>query len=168
MPPTGPTPRCYAESVPHWEVLTRLYCQKIALLVSAFVLGCGEPLSPDTVAAGYVLETVNGQPLPVVLSPIPEESISVIGGSVTLTKAQRAITLERRRELHANVPTEEWYISNFTFTLDGNAITLYPECPPNALCGTLDGVLSGEALSLTYGRYSNAPLVYTYRKLTEP
>lgn len=146
----------------------RLSCQKIILLVSAVTLGCSEPLTPADVAAAYVLETVNGDPLPVVVRPIPEESIAVIAGSVTLTTAQRAITIERRRELHNNVPSENTYVSNFTFELDGDAITLYPECPPNALCGTLDGVVSGETLSLTYGRYSNAPLVYTYRKASGP
>ena len=142
----------------------RLACQKIILLASAVTLGCTEPLSPADVAAEYVLETVNGDPLPVILVPIPEESISIIAGRITLTTEQRATTLEQRRELHDNVPSDNTYISNFTFTLDGNTMTLYPECPPNALCTTVDGVFFGETLRLAYGRYSNAPQVYTYRK----
>jgi hypothetical protein len=131
----------------------RLFCQKVVVLLAVATLGCSDSLSPRAVSGFYELQSVNGQPLPVELSAIPEESMSVTGGSLILTPEGYATTLEHREQVDQNGTTFISFSGLFTFELDGNEITLIPICPPNALalCGTLEGVISGSEVVLTFG-----------------
>lgn len=129
----------------------RLSCQKIALLFAVATIGCSDSLSPRSVSGYYQLQAVNGQPLPVELSAIPEESMSVTGGSLMLTPEGYAMTVEHREQIDQNGTTFISFSGLFTFEIDGNDITLLPICPPNALalCGTMEGVISGSRVVLT-------------------
>jgi hypothetical protein len=121
------------------------------LLIAAVTLGCSDSLSPRSVSGYYVLESVNGQSLPVEMSAIPDESTRVIAGSLMLTPEGFATTFEHRREVRQNVSSENSFSGVFTFEIDGNDITLFPICPPNALalCGTIEGEISGSRAILT-------------------
>jgi hypothetical protein len=132
----------------------RLSCRLAFLFFAAITIACSEPLTPASVSGFYVLESVNGQPLPVVIGPIPEETITVLEGSVTLTSDANAYTFERRREVRQNVLSEHTYSSRIGFVLDGNRIGFRLECPPNANCILVEGLIEGEKLRIAYGGFS--------------
>lgn len=141
-----------------------LNCQTGFLILAATTIACSEPLTPSSVSGFYVLESVNGQPLPAILSPIPEATISVIYGTVTLMSDANAFTVERRREVRQNVPSERTYTSNLRFVLDGNRIGFIIDCPPNANCISIEGLISGSSLEVAYGGFASPNrIVYAYR-----
>jgi hypothetical protein len=121
-------------------------------------------LSPRSVSGFYQLQAINGQPLPAPISTVPEESWSVVNGSLRLTPEGYAVIIERRQELHENLVRELWLNATFTFELDGRDITLIPNCPPNALalCGTVEGVVSDSRIVLTF-----ASSTYEYTRTEE-
>jgi hypothetical protein len=146
------------------EVQLRLSCQKIVLLVAAATLGCSDSLSPRSVSGFYRLQAVNGQPLPAAISTVPGESWSVVEGSLTLTSTGYAAIIERRQQLHQSLVNDLLLSGSFTFELDGHDITLFPDCPPEALalCGTVEGVVSGSSIVLTF-----ASSTYQYARVQE-
>jgi hypothetical protein len=140
----------------------RLSCQ--AFLLAVTTIACSEPLTPGSVSGFYALQRVNGQALPVVIGPVPEETITVLEGSVTLTADANAYTFERRREVRQNVPSERTYSSRVGFVLDGTRIGFPIDCPPNANCMFVEGRLLGERLTIAYGGFSSAnAMIYEYR-----
>lgn len=142
----------------------RLSCRLASLVLAATTIACSEPLTPSTVSGFYLLESVNGQPVPVVIGPIPEETITVLDGSVTLTSDANAYIYERRREVRQNVPSERTYSSRLRFVLDGTRMGFPIDCPPNANCMLLEGIIFGERLRIAVGGFS-APnaMIYEYR-----
>ena len=141
----------------------RLFCRLASLLFAATTIACSEPLTPSSVSGYYELESVNGQPLPVIIGPIPEETITVLEGSVTLTSEADAYTFERRREVRQNVPSERTYSSRVGFVLDGIKIGFLFDCPPNANCISVEGLILGKKLRIAYGGFSSPnPKIYEY------
>jgi hypothetical protein len=142
----------------------RLSCRFAFLVFAATTIACTEPLTPSSVSGYYELETVNGQPLPVIIGPIPEETITVLEGSVTLTTEATAYTFERRREVRQNVPSERTYLSNRRFVLDGNKIGFPIDCPINANCISVEGVILWETLRIAIGGFASPnAMIYEYR-----
>src|SRR3990170_7277128 len=129
----------------------------------AAVIACTDSLAPRDVAGSYFLESINGQNLPVVIGPIPEETITVLSGGIALHEDGNAVTVERRREVSDNVPSENNYTFEQSFHLDGNRIRIFPPpfCPPNALalCVEIEGVITDSVLTLEIG-----PFIYLYRR----
>lgn len=149
----------------------RLSCKKAFFLLAAATLACGEPLSPRSVSGTYVLVSINGEPLPyAVLQPIPEETITVLLGTVSLDIDGNAIAVERRRENPQNNPTETTYSRASQYELNGRAISFgFPQrCPPNALCiGIVEGVFMGSDLNVKVpSGFPDQPLTYQYRYVT--
>ena len=144
--------------------------RSIALGVIGLVsVGCSDTTSPRPASGYYVLESVNGQPLPAVIGPIPEESISVLFGYLALDDdSDNALTVELRRELDQNVPRETHYTSTFNYEIEGNTIELFPHCDETAFCGSIDGVISGDTVSLTIALTSQMSFTYVYRRAELP
>jgi hypothetical protein len=138
----------------------RLSVQSILPLLAA-VIACNDSLAPRDVAGVYFLERINGQNLPVVIGPIPEETITVISGEIALYEDRNAVTVERRREVRNNIPSENNYVFEQRFELDGNRISIGPRspCPPNANCVEITGVITDSILTLEIGQFT-----YRYRR----
>ena len=137
---------------------------RIILPLLAAVIACSEPLEPRDIAGFYMLDTINGQRLPVVIGPIPEQTVSVQSGSLTLWEDGTAATIEQRREVRKNVPSEQTYTAELRYDLNGDRIRLGPRtpCPPNALCAELNGVVNGAFVTLQLGQ-----LTYRYRQASD-
>ena len=143
--------------------------RSVALGVIAHVsIGCSDPVSPYPSSGYYVLESVNGQPLPAMIVPIPEESISVLFGYLALDDdTDNALKAELLRELDRNIPRETHYSSTYTYRVAGNTIELFPRCPPAALCGSMEGVITDSAINLNVGPPSQS-FTYLYRRAEMP
>jgi hypothetical protein len=144
----------------------RLSCQKILLVLAPLTLSCGDPTSPRPPHDFYVLASVNGQPLPAILSPIPEATTTVLWATLAFQGDEDVIWLEHRREVSNNVPRENTYRTEMRYRRNGNAVKigLFDLCPPNVACATFDGVFVGSELRLTVGWFSpTTPIVYTYQ-----
>ncbi len=145
-------------------------CQKAFFLLAAATIACGDPLSPRPVVSAYVLESINGQPLPfAMMQPIPEETITVLHGTLTLYVDSRATSVERRREHPLNNPEETTYTRESGYRVDGNRIWIgVINCPPNALCvAPSEGFIVGSTLTLNVrSSFTDAYLIYQYQLVT--
>jgi hypothetical protein len=148
----------------------RLSCQKAFVLVVASTIGCHETTAPP-VAGSYVLESINGQPIPANIQAEGGDTITVIYSSLTLDAAGKAQLSEHIRYVHPNSPPGEvTYTTGYSYRLVSNVIEgknivfdFSPPCPPNALCPVPPtGTFVGSKLVLSWGPtpQSRPPSVY--------
>jgi hypothetical protein len=142
----------------------RLSCQKVFLLMLASTIGCHDPVAPQTLAAHFDLENINGRPLPTYFSPTPGLAPTILSASLSLDHAGKAVMTERRREFDG---TETTYTNTFDYRIHGDQIEigLFEPCPSNANCvGVLSGTISGQTLSLIIIQVSiDGSVTYNYR-----
>ena len=131
---------------------------KIAVVATLSIgLGCHDVSGPPALPANYMLVSVNGHPLPAIISPIPEAP-TVLDGTLFLDGAGHAVVREHQRVMTA--PGEVTYTTNYNYTIVDGKVQFQIECPPYALCisppvGTFDEGrllvhMSGGAGSLVY------------------
>ena len=65
----------------------RLSCQKVSLLLFASIIACHDPTGPSTISAHFVLQSINGRPLPTYLAATPGPTTTIISSDLTLDKA---------------------------------------------------------------------------------
>src|SRR5436305_14191942 len=97
----------------------------IAVLIAA-VIACQDTSGPPALPANYMLVSVNGRPLPAIISPIPEAP-TVLDGTVFLDGSGNAIIHEHQRVMIA--PGEVTYNTNYTYTITDNTIHFQIDCP---------------------------------------
>jgi len=143
----------------------RLSGQKAFVLVLALTMGCHDTTAPPAQSARvYVLESVNGQPVPVFLGG----STTVVWATLTLDVAGNAITVDHNRSVFQNTSSENTYSVRREYRVRGDSIEIgaFKPCPPGALCiaNTL-GVIADSTVALTigYNPYPTNPIVYLYR-----
>jgi len=147
----------------------RLSRQKAFILV-ALTMACSQTAAPPT-SGSYVLESINGQPIPANIQAEPGDTITVLSSSLTLDGFGRAQLSEHIRYVHPNSPPgEQTYTTQYSYSITGSRIVgqtivfdYSPPCPPNALCAAPpEGRFSGFKLILTYGRTpgSRPPSIY--------
>ena len=132
-------------------------CVLVATFIAA--IGCHDVSAPPALPANYMLVSVNGQPLPAIVSPIPE-SPTVLDGTLFLDGAGNAVVKDHERVMIA--PGEVTYTTDYTYTIKDDKIVFHFDCVggPTALCpreptGTFIGShllldLSGTANELVY------------------
>lgn len=130
----------------------------VAVLIAP-VIGCHDTTAPPVLPANYMLVSVNGRPLPAIISPIPE-SPTVLDGTLFLDGAGNAVLREHQRVMIA--PGEVTYTTNYTYTTSDNTIHLHMDCPMGAFCmGTPIGTFVGTHLLVDMSGGANN-LVYEY------
>jgi hypothetical protein len=148
-----------------------LSCQQAFLLVLPFTIACNQSTAPP-IAAHYVLESINNQPLPANIQAGEGDTITVISSSLTLDGAGTAQLMERIRYVHpGSPPGESIYTTGYSYRISGSRIIgqtvvfdYSPPCPPNALCAEPPvGRFMGSKLILSWGTTpsSRPPSVYT-------
>lgn len=135
-------------------------CVIAALIAPA--IACHETSAPPGLPANYMLVSVNGQPLPAIISPIPE-SPTVLDGTLFLDGAGNAVVRDHQRVMIA--PGEVTYTTNYTYTISDNRIHFHIDCPIGAYCaGPPIGTFVGNHL-LVDMRPGAGNLVYDYMHL---
>jgi hypothetical protein len=66
------------------KIRVLLFCGGLA---GSLVLGCEDHLTPSDVAGTYTLQTVDGFQLPIIILATTECDVTVVGGTLTLTRA---------------------------------------------------------------------------------
>jgi hypothetical protein len=138
------------------------------LLLSALLFGCSDATAPRYVAGYYVLESVNGQPVPAILYSDANQTYSIVSGTLFFDDDANADVFLHRREVNQGTTIEDRFAGILNYRLDGNTIEIdrFPPCPPNALCDTESflGTLSETSLTIFVGRPIDAsPQIYQYR-----
>lgn len=136
----------------------RLICGSLVLAAIASS-ACHDTSAPPALPANYMLVSVNGRPLPAIISPIPE-SPTVLDGTLFLDGAGNAVVRDHQRVMIA--PGEVTYTTNYTYTISDNKIQFHIDCPINALCArTPIGTFVGTHLLVDMSGGINN-LVYEY------
>ena len=135
----------------------RLLRKCAVVVLIAPVIACHDASGPPALPANYMLVTVNGHPLPAVISPMPE-SPTVLDGTLVLDGAGNAVV--RDHELVMIAPGEVTYTTNYTYSISDHKIQFHIDCPIGAYCagppiGTFVGNhvlvdMSGGANNLVY------------------
>ena len=124
------------------------------VLVAALV-GCAEPLRPSHVAGTYILETVNGTPV-----PLPGVNAPV-AGTITLTAIG---TAERRISYTVDAQgTVREFVATGTYQLIGSQLHL--ALREGSSLWTPSANLAGSSITLTYPHPADGPdIVELYRQ----
>jgi hypothetical protein len=105
----------------------RLIGKCLAALLIAPAVACHDTSGPPPLPANYMLVSVNGRPLPAIISPIPEAP-TVLDGTLFLDGSGNAIIHEHQKVMIA--PGDVTY--NTTYT--DNTIQFHIDCPIGAFC----------------------------------
>ena len=129
------------------------------LAIGAFIAchDASAPLQP----VSYMLATVNGNPLPTTMTPIPE-SPTVLSGSFLLDGGSHAIARERRRNMSGI--EYDWTV-RYRYTINGNVVRFDYDPPcggPAVDCAIIPkGTIDGLHLLIDYSGGQNLA-VYDY------
>ena len=137
----------------------RLSCQKALLLLIATIACDNSNGPPPFPPITYILDNIDGRPLPTFSSPIPEAG-TVVSGALLLGKSDDAIIIQRRLQKGIDVTDT----TNYTYQIDGSTIAFdyNPPCPINALCAAPPkGTLVSSRIDLNMAG-SGGPL-YSFR-----
>ena len=146
----------------------RLSCRRAVFpaAAAALVLACHDSTAPLP-SEFYFLSTINGQPVPTVISAGYGDTTTVLWASFVLDGAGKAVTSTHYREVYlTNPPQESDFTLHWSYRVIGDSVAFYPVtlCPVNALCvGPPVGKLVDGALVI-HDPYSGAS-VYLYRRV---
>lgn len=145
----------------------RSSCQKALLLVAVFTMACHESTTPPRMISGlYVLESVNGRPVPAIVWADQTDTTFMLSATLTLDGAGKAVRAEHWRHVYQPNRTEEGNVTfNREYRINGDDITvgIFTPCAPNALCeGNKVGKLTSTTLTLSYANNPTDP-VFLYR-----
>lgn len=145
-----------------------LSCEKALLLLLVSALACHGSTTEPTVSRLYVLESVNGQPLPAILSAGQSDTTKVLWATVTLDASGTAVITEHRLRVSPTKPIDEvTYTSRYDYRIAGDSITVgsfqtCPCCLPCAFPLQQVGQVTAATLTLTFQTNPSAP-TYFYR-----
>jgi hypothetical protein len=140
-----------------------LSCQKGFFLFAALTIACHE----STTAASrdlYLLETVNGQPVPAIVNASATDTTTLLGAQLTLDAAGKAEIRAQTRHVSTYAPPRvATDVSRYSYRILGDSIAFdfSPPCPPNALCARPPyGKLIGSTVNLFLAGNPDASYIY--------
>lgn len=137
----------------------RLSRQPAFLLLFAATLGCHDSTAPIRIPTQFLLDNINGRPLPTYLAPTPGLTPDILSASLTFEEGGKAVMTEHRKEFDGRETTNT---NTFDYRIHGNNVEVgsFTPCGPDANCiGTYKGTVSRLTLSLNIG----GPIIYNYR-----
>jgi hypothetical protein len=143
----------------------RLSCKRVLVLALGLTMGCHDSTAPAAPSSQlYVLQSVNGQPVPV----NPGGSTTVVWATLTLDVVGNALTVDHIRSAFQNDSSESTIAFRRQYRIRGDSIEIgsFTPCPPGADCvGNSMGVLSDSSIALTvgYNSFPTNPIIYLYR-----
>ena len=146
----------------------RVSCKEAFVFTTALTMACSDPTQPpERVSQDFLLESINGQPLPAVVNAGPDDTTRILSGTIRFDLAGNAFSAEHWRRVYPVNRTDENTLSllqEYRITDGDIVVGSFTPCPPNALCiGNKIGMITESTLTLSYD-YPNAP-VYFYRRL---
>ena len=146
----------------------RLSCQNAFILVVALlVAGCSDATAPPTrVTALYLLESINGEPLPAIYSPRSGETATVFWATLNLDAAGNAALAERRHRVSSTFQQERTNTRLTGYEIVGEDITIGPPCPNDPLVNCVPlrfGQIKDSILTLSGELGDPHTVVYQYR-----
>ncbi|HET6546430.1 MAG TPA: hypothetical protein VFG55_06765, partial [Rhodanobacteraceae bacterium] len=146
-------------------LLSRL---KALLPLVALTMACGESTTPHRAESGlYILESVDGHPLPAIVSAGPAETSFILSATIMLDDAGNAVRSEHWRYTYQPNHTDEGtFVAHLQYRLSEDNITvgMFQPCGSAALCeGNKVGKLTPTTLTLAYEHDPTAP-VFFYRR----
>lgn len=132
--------------------------QKSFVLGLVITLACRNASGPPSVMADFVLDNINGRPLPTFVSPIPEGP-TIISASLHLDISGKALMTEHRRDVN-NGDLTVTNTSDYRITGSEIQIGCFSRTLANLQCASYRGIITGNTLSLTIA--PNEPLIYNY------
>ena len=143
----------------------RLLCLKALLPVVAFTVACHDTTSPPAVLRSFVLESVNTQPVPVMIHASGGDTTLLYWASLTLYEGGTADIASHTRQLHPTLPPREATdTAHYSYRIIGDSLALDQPCNDTASCiGPPFGKFtSGTTLTLYYYDYANIGHFVTY------
>jgi hypothetical protein len=158
----------------------RLICQKVCLLVMGSSIACRNSTVPEVrdeglgeqISAGeqassrYVLETIDGRPLPTYIAIIPAGVTTVFSSSVTLDKAGKAVIVEHKRSGFGGRDIESTDTSTFDYRIHDGRIEIgsFGSCATDRECAPArTGTISVAELNLVVFRINDFEIIGRYR-----
>jgi hypothetical protein len=146
----------------------RLFCKEAFAVATAFTMACSEPTRPpERVSQDFLLESINGQPLPAVVNAAPGDTTRILSATVSFDLAGNAFTSERWSRVYSVNQTDQGTLAlqqEYRITSGEIVVGSFTPCPPNAICaGNKIGTITESTLTLSYDD-PTAP-VYFYRRL---
>jgi hypothetical protein len=145
----------------------RLSCWKIFLPLFASVIACTDTTGPSTVSAHFVLESINGRPLPTYLAITPGPSSTIFSSTLTLDKAGTAVITEHRDDMllgeRTYTSSTSYRIHGLQIEIDAQSCLAYPNC-----IGDRAGKIFNGRLSLNINPRSQIQIIYDYRASDNP
>jgi len=142
------------------EVSMNLSRPKVFLVVLVSTLACHNAAGPPSLPAEFVLDNINGRPLPTYLASTPGPTATIFSANLTLDGSGNAVMTEHRQDVLRGD-----FRSTITldYRINGNTIELgcFRPHPANLLCIDYSGIISSVTLRLTIA--SSQPLIYNYR-----
>ena len=130
----------------------RLSCQKAFILVVIFTMACHETTSPPAVLRSFVLESVNTQPVPVVIQASGGDTTLLYWASLTLYEGGTADVAAHTRQVHATLPPRETTDTvHYSYRIIGDSLALDQPCLDTAMCA-----------GPPFGKFTNATTVTLY------
>jgi hypothetical protein len=141
------------------EVSMNLSRPKIFLVVLVSTLACHNTAGPPTLPAEFVLDNINGRPLPTYLAPTPGPTATIFSASLALDGSGRAVMTEHRQDM---LQGDRSSTNTLDYRINGNTIELgcFHPTPANLLCPAYGGTISSETLRLTIA--PSQPIIYNY------
>lgn len=131
-----------------------------ATIVSA--LACHDTSAPSTSPVSFVLDNINGRPLPTFLTPVPEAP-TIISASLLLGADGTAKLTEHRQQMAGGDVT---YTNTYIYVITGNQIQFgySPPCGGPAIdcVAPPKGTITGSSISLQIDG-GGSGIVYNFR-----
>jgi hypothetical protein len=143
----------------------RLSCLKALIPVVALTVACHETASPPAVLRSFALESVESQPVPVMIRASGADTTWLYSASLTLYEGGSAEIAEHTRQVHATPPTREATDTvHYTYRIIGDSLALDYPCRDTAVCiGPPFGKFtSGTTVTLYYWDNFNVGHLITY------
>lgn len=143
----------------------RLLSLKALLPVVAFTMACHEATSPPAVFRSFVLESVDTQPVPVVLYASGGDTTLLYWASLILYEGGTADIAAHTRQVHPALPPREATdIAHYSYRIIGDSLAFDYQCLDTAMCAAPPSAkfTSSSTVTLLYG-YIGHGATYLYR-----
>jgi len=138
-------------------------------LISLLVLAaCSDGTAPPQASNRlYVLESINGNPLPTITSAGAGDTVTVLWATLTLGPAGDAVTVDHLRHAYlAYPPEEQTFASQYEYRITGDSITVgfFGQCLDICISNRVGAITeSSGSLIDSYNPYPTPSIIRLYR-----